>query len=243
MTKPDYSLHYRRFHDDSEAHARNMAAGFIETLAPFLPTDPTAPIVDVGCGFGFALRAMRELGYSNILGVETSPQQAEQSRKAGFKVHLVEDSAKWLTEIHGKFAFALLLDVIEHITPADQISFLAKLRQSLRADGRLLLTTPNANSPLASRWRYIDHTHYTSFTEHSLYYILANAGFHSITIANGHGIGRMPRRLWRRDIRHAWRKWFIRWCWLQVFKAELPWEDHDRISFELNLRALASTTL
>lgn len=240
MRSQDYSLHYLRFHDDSEEHAKQMAAGFIDILAPHLPPNLNAPIVDIGCGFGFQLRALRELGYTNIQGVEISPQQAEHCRRSGLTVHLVEDSSEWLSRHPSTFAFALLFDLIEHVPNNSQIDFLHAVYTSLKPNGRLILTTPNANSPIAARWRYIDHTHHTSFTEHSLNYILANAGFTNIQIDSGKPLGRMPRRLWRQSARNAWRKWFIRWCWLQVYKAELPWEDHKSTSFELNLRALAS---
>lgn len=241
MSRPDYTVHYQRFHDDSDPHAEKMAAALSQVLEGYLPEDRSAVILDVGCGFGFALRALRHRGYTNLQGLETSPTQAERCRRAGFPVEVTEDSLRWLKDRGQRFDFVLLLDVLEHVSVDRQIAFLEAIRHSLRPGGRLFLTTPNANSPLAARWRYIDHTHTSSFTEHSLHYILQNAGFTEIAIERNRGIGRMPRRLWNADMRKAWRRWFVRWCWLQVFKAELPWEKLDEISFELNLRALAGT--
>ena len=45
-----------------------------------------------------------------------------------------------------------------------------------------MCTVPNANSALASRWRYVCWTHCTSFTEHSLDFLLYNSGFREIEI-------------------------------------------------------------
>jgi hypothetical protein len=103
----------------------------------------------------------------------------------------------------------------------------------------LLLTVPNANAILSARWRYIDYTHFSSFTEYSLLFVLLNAGFSKPWIDNNKGIGRFPRRIWRRSSWVAMRKWIVRWCWLQVFKAEQGGEPIDNICFDLNLTAVA----
>ncbi len=239
MPEPDYSIYYRRFHQDNEAHAEHMAKATAEMIGDYLPSQRTAHILDIGCGFGFALRALRGLGYQNLEGLERSPSQAERCHRAGFSVAVSDDTCRWLEARPAAYDFILLLDVLEHVPVDAQIGFLASIRQSLRPRGRLFLTTPNANSLLSVRWRYNDHTHTFIFTEHSLFYVLMNAGFPAVNIEAGHGIGRMPRRLWRPDMRQAWRRWFVRWCWLQIYKAELPWEKLEEISFELNLRATA----
>jgi SAM-dependent methyltransferase len=209
-------------------------------LRSVLPDDKTLSILDIGCGYGFALRALRMSGYTNIMGVEVSEEQAERSRRAGFHVEVCPDTIEWLHKRDNLYSVIILFDVLEHVPVPEQIDFLRAIHRSLRANGRLILTVPNANSVLASRWRYIDYTHHSSFTEHSLFFVLKNAGFDGIEIDNSKGIGRMPRRLWRADTRAAFRRWFVRWCWLQVFAAEIPWERIEDISFDLNLKAVAS---
>ena len=59
----------------------------------------------------------------------------------------------------------------------------------------MFLKVPNANSLLASRWRYIDWTHTSSFTEASLDFVCLNAGFTNITYLPDDSSGR-PRRPW-----------------------------------------------
>ena len=240
MNRFDYSIYYRRFHDDSETHAETMATMMGSLLEPHLPTDRSARIIDVGCGYGFALRAMRNFGYTNLLGLETSPEQAERSKNAGFEVVVTDDSIGWLKAHRGEFAFVCLLDVLEHVPIHLEIEFARAIHEALEAGGKLFLTVPNANAILSARWRYNDYTHHSSFTEHSLYFVLKNAGFDQIKIDASKGLGRLPKRLWRRHARQSLRRWIVRWCWLQVFAAEIPWEKLDDISFELNLRAVAS---
>jgi SAM-dependent methyltransferase len=240
MNDVDYSIYYSRFHDDTEEHAEKMAAWIKSMLEPNLPAERISPVLDIGCGYGFALRALRHLGFKQVKGLEISPQQAERCRKAGFEVAVTDDTIHWLKENAGQFAFVVLLDVLEHIPVEDQIQFARAIFEVLKPEGKVFLTVPNANAILSARYRYNDYTHRCSFTEHSLYFVLRNAGFKTIEIENEKGIGRFPRRLWRRSAWPAARKWIIRWCWLQVHKAELPWERLDQISFELNLKAVAT---
>lgn len=235
----DYSIYYARFHDDSDAHAELMARMMSRVLEPHLPSDRAARVLDVGCGYGFSLRAMRTFGFADLCGVELSPQQAARCQRAGFNVEVSDDTVGWLEARPAEFDFVILLDVIEHVPVPEQIRFMKAIHTSLRPNGRVVVTTPNANAILAPRWRYNDYTHHCSFTEHSLFFVLRNAGFDRIRIDASKGIGRFPWKFWRRNSRVKLRKWLVRWCWLQVYKAELPWEKIDEIGFELNLTAAA----
>ena len=240
MNDLDYTVYYSRFHDCTEAHAEQVAERHARSLMPHLPLDRSAPILDIGCGYGFALRALRNLGYTNIAGLETSQQQAEQCRKAGFSVAVVEDTVAWLQAHQKQYSFILLMDVLEHIPIAPQIQFTRAMYCSLKSSGRAFVTVPNANSIIASRWRYNDHTHYSSFTEHSLFFVLRSAGFPHISISCDKGICRPSIRLWKSESRNTWRRMIVRWLWLQVYKAELSRDQIKDISLDLNLTALAS---
>ena len=240
MMSFDYSIHYKRFHDESETHAIAMAEWLGIYLKEYLPDDRDLGVLDVGCGFGFAMRAMRDAGFADVRGIELSEHQATIARSGGFEVQVVADTSEYLEKNPSRFGVILLLDVLEHVPVAAQIGLLRAIRQALRADGRLILTVPNANSPLAARWRYIDFTHCASFTEHSLFFVLSNAGFGTIQMDNSTGIGKFPRRWWQKGCREALRKWIVRYVWSQVFKAELhARENLDEICFELNLKAVA----
>lgn len=240
----DYSIYYKRFHDESETHAERIAAWLYEYLLPDLPTDRSASILDIGCGFGFALRALRNAGYRNVSGLETSAQQADVAARAGFNVTVVDDTEKFLSENPRDYDLILLLDVLEHVPVANQISLLSAICKSLRPGSRLILTVPNANSPLASRWRYNDFTHASCFTEHSINFVLLNAGFGNVVLDNTKTLGKFPSRWWAKDCRGAVRKWLVRYLWMQVFKAEIhESEDISEMCFEPNIRAVGITRL
>lgn len=235
----DYSIHYRRWHSESSEHLNRVALQLWSALADYVPLDTSTRVLDVGCGFGFALQAFRQNGYTNLKGVEISEGQARVARLHGFDVDTTADVRSWLQSKRGGYDLVLLLDVLEHIPKDEQLPILEAIRGSMSANGKLLITVPNANSILASRWRYIDYTHECSFTEHSLGYLLRLANFSAIQISNEKGLQRFPRRVWTKSGRQAVRKWIVRWFWLQVYLAEIPNIEIDDISFDLNLFASA----
>ena len=181
----DYTRHYRKWHDDSEEHRDAMCRHFRHLLAPYLPKAKEIRILDVGCGMGFALLALRESGYCNVEGIDSDKGQVAAARDRGLDVTHVLDAVEHLRARAGEYGLILCLDVVEHIPVEQQMEFVAGLSKALADGANLICTVPNANSSLASRWRYIDWTHTTSFTEYSLDFLLYNAGFQNIRILPG----------------------------------------------------------
>jgi SAM-dependent methyltransferase len=97
-------------------------------------------------------------------------------------VTLVKDSTGFLKENAGKYDLITAFDVLEHLPASNQIDFVKTIYGSLKPGGVFIATVPNANSVLASRNRYIDHTHHVLFTEVSLDFVLYNGGFREIEI-------------------------------------------------------------
>ena len=49
------------------------------------PPDRHASILDLGCGHGAVVHALRLLGYANVRGVDGSPQQVEAAHRLGIE--------------------------------------------------------------------------------------------------------------------------------------------------------------
>lgn len=180
-TQERYSLHYLKWHEASENHYL-MHMKFIKEIKKYLPNEKDTKILDVGCGIGCVLFCLKELGYRKLKGIEVDRELVEIGKKTGIDIEFVEDSVVWLKERKEEFDVVLLLDVLEHLAKDNQIELLKAIHNSLKREGKLILTVPNANSPFACRWRYIDFTHTTSYTEHSIQYVLQNSGFKKIII-------------------------------------------------------------
>ena len=237
----DYSRHYARFHSDTPEHDANLKALFHRWLGPHLPKDKNIPILDVGCGRGYALGWLRELGYSHLTGIDTDAGQVAFAQGRGLDVQRTEDSVVYLNSRPSSCDFLLLMDVLEHQPREADRTLLEAIRHTLRPGGQLLCTVPNANSPLANHWRYLDYTHHTSFTYESLEFVLTQAGFHVNGIRPLEFVAG-PRLLFWPPARHTLRWWLLQLSRLQPRLAclgELGWHDGWRIPLSPNLLALA----
>jgi SAM-dependent methyltransferase len=217
-----------------------MSSHHQRILKPHLPLNPDSAVLDVGCGMGFALESLRQLGYRHLEGFDTDNNQVALAQKGGLPVVWAENPLSFLAERAGSKDLILCLDVLEHVPKTGQLGFASAIRQALKPGGRLILTVPNASAALASRWRYIDWTHETSFTEHSIDFLLFNSGFSKISVfASEFGV------------RPKWiflpRKSTLLWALFQFYRlwrrgemiAELGPEQGRAIPLSLNLLVVA----
>ena len=236
----NYTQYYLKWHKNTDAHRNGMISFYHRLIGSYLPKDPTAAILDVGCGMGFALHYLRLQGYANIAGIDTDSGQVQLARQCSLPVTHVTDSVAFLKESMTKIDFLLCLDVLEHVPKILHLDFLSSIYQTLKPKGRLILSVPNANSSIAARWRYNDWTHETSFTEHSLDFVLSNAGFQKIMIEPAEFMLR-PRLFFLpiSGSRHWWAFCFFRFFRRLEMMAELGPEQGRKIPLSLNLLAIA----
>lgn len=240
--KIDYNYHYRKWHRDTPEHVARLTDYYQTLLLSHLPSRKDAAILDVGCGMGYCLHALRQAGYSNLTGIDLDAGQIESCRKKGLTIHLVDDSVGFLDERKTAFDLVIALDVIEHVPVDAQMSFTRAIGSAIRPGGKLICTVPNANSIIAGRYRYIDWTHTCSFTEHSLDFLLHHGGFASIVIEELEKIPQAPKLWWLPvgGSRHWWALRFFRmWRRLQLM-AEIGPEPGRLVPLSPNLFAVAS---
>jgi len=240
MQSVNYTRYYCKWHNNTASHREFVAKYYNNLLGPFLPKNPEAFILDVGCGTGLALGFLKASGFKNVEGVDTDAGQIKLACEAGLPGRLVEDTVKYLAGKRETAECVLCLDVLEHIPKSEQIHFLRSIYETLTPKGLLVLTVPNANASLGMRWRYNDWTHTTSFTEHSLDFVLFNAGFRKINISPAEFV-RRPKWYFLpiSGGRHWWAFCFFRLLRRLEMMAELGPEQGRQVPLSLNLLAVA----
>ncbi len=146
---------------------------------PRLAEDKRTPILDLGCGAGSLLHFFRERGYSNIVGVDISPEQVALSRQVAGEI--TQDNVLHFLQTHeDMFDLITALDLVEHFQKDEVFTFLDGCYAALRPSGRLILQTPNSETPWASSVRYGDFTHEVCFQSNSLSRLMRLTGFVNI---------------------------------------------------------------
>ena len=154
------------------------AQGAQKRFAGWLPADKSVPILDMGCGAGNFLFTLQGLGYSDLTGVDLSPEQAALARRWCPEATIIEgDVFEVLRANPARFALVSGLDILEHFRKDEALTFLELAHGALRPGGRLILQTPNAASPFVGSVAYSDFTHEWFYSPRGLERILGMAGF------------------------------------------------------------------
>lgn len=237
----NYSVHYSRWHTGSIDELKLRDKFYLRLFGDELSEFPKSiSILDYGCGYGH-LTYFLSNRFRTVTGVDSSEHQVKVAKRNSLPVfHLKnEDFADWCEEKKENFDVIFLMDVLEHIDAKDQISFIRSLSLTLKENGLFYIKVPNANSLLASRWRYIDWTHKSSFTEASLEFVLKNSNFMEIDYLDDE-TSIKPKMLFlpRKDTLPYYLKSFVRFIWRFYLYSEIG-REALRLRLGVNLLAKA----
>jgi SAM-dependent methyltransferase len=142
--------------------------------------DPAAQILDVGCANGGLLRALKDLGYKNLCGLDPSPVCVENTRALGLEAY---PGSLFTPFPYGKFDCLVLSHILEHIQDLEGAT--ARIKDMLKPGGKQLIyiEVPDA-------LRYVDFLyapfqdfnteHINHFSQTSLKNIMGRIGFEPV---------------------------------------------------------------
>lgn len=172
-------------------HYLQVGAGIDSMVRPLqrTRTAPQQTLLDVGCGFGFAVHYWNCSG-GQAFGVEPSPYG--QLGQQWLDDHILPTYLSQAPQLIGRqFDLVFASEVLEHV--ADGVGFLEELRRFLNPAGVLVLTTPDAG--------FIQPTHDVSvvlaslspglhrvlFSQTALERLLIQAGFAQVEVVQAGG--------------------------------------------------------
>lgn len=124
-----------------------------------------SPILEIGCGPGYLLKSLNDLGFYNLTGIDYCQEEILTAQKRIKKAELRCDEFPLL---ENNFDLVILKDVIEHQPKRDIFRFLDKVKWVLNPGGMVMIETPNMDWMFAGHERYMDFTHDIGFTRESL---------------------------------------------------------------------------
>lgn len=183
-TSVDYARHYAEFshYEDpsiatgggEQAFDRRRLAATAVWIAEHVPT--CARVLDIGCGNGGLLQALRERGFSALAGMDPS-----QACVAHLQAHGLTAFQGWLGElppVEDQFDLVILSHVLEHLLAPRHA--LSSLRNLLTPAGRIYVETPDADRYAefpSVPWYYFDSEHINHFDRASLDNLARASGF------------------------------------------------------------------
>lgn len=178
-----YSTYFSSRNIDPEGY---QAVALPLYLKQTLPQDVDISILDIGCGFGQIMRALKNAGYHNVKGIDLCEQSVQWCQDNGLNVALMEVLAY---KPDKKFDVIIMSHVLEHMDKTTVIPVLQHVKNNLLAnDGCLYILVPNAQSNTDCYWAYEDFTHNLLFTAGSLIFVLKEAGFSDILFLDQQGL-------------------------------------------------------
>ena len=146
-------------------------------LARGLRLDRSAPVCEIGCGFGGSLRQLAASGFTRLVGIEASRHRADIARAGGFDVLTTPFEAPETRDaLHtrGPFALILTFQTLEHTYHPDAVFAAASALQE--PGGHLIVSVPNQEGePSMGVLLFLPHLH--SFTATSLARLGARHGY------------------------------------------------------------------
>ncbi|WAJ24551.1 class I SAM-dependent methyltransferase [Lacrimispora xylanolytica] len=179
-----YYEYYSKWHDHTnEDYIKHMHEYFTKIIEDHLPDNKDSNILEMACSNGMALLTLRDKGYNNLTGIDIDEDLVNVAR--GFNLNAKKINAlKFFETNREKYDFIYAIDFIEHLSNEEFSQLMLQCKNSLNKNGKLLMVTPNAISPVSMYYRYIDYTHKTIFTPSSLSYALNNLGFNDILVSD-----------------------------------------------------------
>jgi SAM-dependent methyltransferase len=119
-----------------------VGGGVWETIWPILAATQRGSLLDVGCGFGFALDFWQRSGRGEAVGLELADYGRQGAAMLGVTIHseLLQDCEALAGR---RFDIVYASEVIEHVP--DPYAFAALLARWVADDGVLIMTTPAAS--------------------------------------------------------------------------------------------------
>ncbi len=174
------SLTYVAFEDEFRGKKEDIRKR-VEDYVPLFAG--ASNVLDVGCGRGELLDALRESGVTSLRGVDVSPAMVELCRGRGFDVELGDALGYVSAQPDGSLGGLIAIQVVEHFTPAYLTRFLEAAYHALAPGAPIVLETINPNCWMAFFETYIrDLTHQQPLHPDTLRHLVQASGFSNVDV-------------------------------------------------------------
>lgn len=154
--------------DDIRRIATERGYFYNRVVLPWLPSDRSSKLVEIACGHGSFLCWLRDRGYKETIGIDSSKEQIALAAQTGTSVEL-DDAIAWVAKQPDSSLDAIIaIDFAEHISKDDFMDFLQHCHRTLKPGGKIIMRLPNGDSPFVGMNLFNDITHVWTYTPNCL---------------------------------------------------------------------------
>ena len=153
---------------------------FSKEILPLIKDKKEIRILDIGCGSGSLLHACKLAGHTKLLGIDISSEQVTLAHKLGIKEVIHAETVEFLNSNPDQYDVIFCMDIIEHFTKDELVILLELVKNKLKDQGRLIIRTPNMDTPFNSLYAFGDFTHENHLNARSATQLMLSLGFKQI---------------------------------------------------------------
>jgi len=167
--------------EDVDQGYTSFSAYYRANYLSHLPQDREARILVISCGPGYLVNLLREVGYQNVLGIDSDAAKVEHARRRHLPCQVAEAFPFLQNCSATPFDVLIPEQELNHLTIEETIAFLKLCHTSLKPGGSIIVYAMNGANPLVGS-ENIAHNidHFYNVTEHSLTQLLQLGGFGDI---------------------------------------------------------------
>ncbi len=152
-------------------------------IVPQFPQNKTSNMLDIGCGNGSLIAAAKDAGYTNVSGIDISPEQVEIANQLGVTEVKQGNLNDIIADGSQKYDLITGMDIIEHFSKDELTDLVLNLKKILNPGGMVMFRTPNMDAPYTSVFSYGDFTHECLLNKSSALQLLKSCGYNKSEVS------------------------------------------------------------
>jgi SAM-dependent methyltransferase len=168
--------------DDIEGGYSSFYEYYRQNYLPKMPNDKACEILVISCGPGYLVETLSINGYINVLGIDSDSEKVSHAKRHALNCETAE-AFPFLSDKPNRFDVIIPEQELNHLTIAEQITFLKLCHRSLREGGTVIAYGLNGANPFVGAENLAHNIdHFNTFTEYSLQQILKLGGFSDVRL-------------------------------------------------------------
>ena len=168
--------------DDVDSGYKSLSAYYRANNLPHIPTDRGSKILVISCGPGYLVDLLVNLGYGNVLGIDSDARKVEHARRRGLPCEAQEVFPFLSLHQSAEYDCIIPKQELNHLTIDETISLSGDVPRGTSPGGRIIVYAMNGANPLVGSENLAHNIdHFYNLTEHSITQLLQLGGFQGHT--------------------------------------------------------------